>query len=69
MTPLAIPYFVPPTVPDTWVPWPLQSFVPWPSLIAVYPVGLTRPVKSWCEARMPVSTMYAVTPAPVVGYV
>ena len=37
MTCLATPYVVPPVVPATWVPWPLQSFVPCPSFIAVKP--------------------------------
>ncbi len=35
VTALATPYVVPPTVPATWVPCPLQSVVPRPSLIAV----------------------------------
>jgi hypothetical protein len=35
VTCLATPYVVPPTVPATWVPWPLQSVVPRPSLIAL----------------------------------
>ena len=51
---LATPYVVPPIVPATWVPWPLQSVVPLPSLIAVKPL-LTRPVNSWCDASSPVS--------------
>ena len=35
VTAFATPYVEPPTVPATWVPWPLQSVVPRPSLIAV----------------------------------
>jgi hypothetical protein len=35
VTCLATPYVVPPTVPATWVPCPLQSVVPPPSLMAV----------------------------------
>src|SRR5438094_5086637 len=31
VTCLATPYVVPPVVPATWVPWPLQSLVPFPS--------------------------------------
>ena len=54
VTCLATPYVVPPVVPATWVPWPWQSFVPWPSLMAVKPFPI-RPVNCWCVARMPVS--------------
>jgi hypothetical protein len=42
----------------------LQSSVLRPSVIAVKPVP-TRPANSWWSARMPVSMMKAVTPAPV----
>ena len=45
-----------------------QSFVPLPSSIEVNPVP-TRPPNCVCEARMPVSRMYAVTPRPVGEYV
>ena len=48
-TPLATPQVVPPTVPDTWVPWPSQSVVPRPSLMAVKP-DTTRPARSWWAA-------------------
>ena len=64
VTCLATPYVVPPTVPATCVPWPLQSFVPFPSPTKSAPLP-TRPANSWCVARMPVSMMYAFTPAPV----
>jgi hypothetical protein len=65
-TAFAMPYVDPPTVPATWVPWPLQSLEPFPSLTAVVP-GRTRPPKSTWLAKIPVSMMYAVTPAPVLG--
>ena len=51
-------------MPATWVPWPLQSFVPLPSAIAVY-APTARPPKSTCVVRIPVSMMYTCTPAPV----
>src|SRR5262245_35567276 len=51
VTPLATPYFVPPTVPATWVPWPLQSSGLPP--IALYPPR-RRPVKSLLVLLMPV---------------
>src|SRR5262245_19493136 len=54
VTCLATPYVVPPTVPDTCVPCPLQSFVPPPTSSTPFP---TRPANSWCVARMPVSMM------------
>jgi serine protease len=39
--------------PATWVPCPLQSFVPvWSTKLAPMPI---LPVNSWCVARMPVS--------------
>jgi hypothetical protein len=56
VTCLATPYVEPPTVPATWVPWPLQSLVPRPSLMAVKP-DCTRPPNSLWPARMPVSMM------------
>ena len=31
----ATPYVSPPTVPATWVPWPLQSSTPRPSAMAL----------------------------------
>jgi len=52
---LATPYLAPAIVPETCVPWPLQSVVPWPSLISVRPT-VTLPPKSVCEASTPVST-------------
>ena len=63
-TPRATPQVEPPTVPATWVPWPLQSFVPLPSETAVKPASM-RPVNSLWLERMPVSMMKALTPAPV----
>ena len=63
-TSLATPYVAPPTVPDTWVPWPLQSAAVPPAVISSTPV-LARPPNSEWANRMPVSMMYAVTPAPV----
>ena len=66
-TPLATPYVEPPTVPATCVPWPLQSSALPPS-IASKP-ELARPPNCWWLVRIPVSMMYAVTPAPVGVYV
>jgi hypothetical protein len=54
VTCFATPYVVPPTVPETWVPCPLQSFVPPPTSSTPLP---TRPANCWCVARMPVSMM------------
>ncbi|GAB3811010.1 hypothetical protein GCM10027605_50330 [Micromonospora zhanjiangensis] len=54
-TALATPYEVPPTVPATCVPWPLQSSAEPPST-ASYPL-LALPPKSLWENRMPVSMM------------
>ena len=65
LTPLATPYWEPPTVPATCVPCPLQSVL-LPSPVVFVP-QLARPPKSLWEVRMPVSMMYAVTPAPVLG--
>ena len=56
VTCLATPYVVPPVVPATWVPWPLQSLVPFPSPTKSVPLP-TLPVNCWCVARMPVSMM------------
>ena len=56
VTCLATPYVVPPVVPATCVPWPLQSFVPCPSPTKSAPLP-TRPVNCWCVARIPVSMM------------
>ncbi len=56
LTSWATPYVSPPTVPATWVPWPWQSSVPRPSLIALKP-EVARPLNSACERRMPVSMM------------
>ena len=58
VTCFARPYVVPPVVPATCVPWPLQSFVPFPSLTAVKPFPIL-PANSWWLARIPVSMMYA----------
>lgn len=51
----ATPYVEPPTVPVTWVPWPLQSLPPRPSPIASKP-GTARPPNSACLKSMPVSS-------------
>jgi hypothetical protein len=53
---LATPYVVPPVVPATCVPWPLQSFVPFPSPTKSAPLPIL-PLNSWCDARTPVSMM------------
>ena len=55
VTCLATPYVVPPTVPDTCVPWPLQSSALPPST-ASKPVT-ARPANSEWLKRMPVSMM------------
>src|SRR5918992_6360919 len=68
LTDLATPWIEPPIVPATWVPCPLQSLVPRPSLIAVKPPP-ARPPNCECVVRMPVSITYALTPAPVALYV
>src|SRR5215218_7496032 len=64
----ATPYVLPPTVPDTCVPWPLQSAAEPPGVISSTPVTARPPNSEWAN-RMPVSMMYAVTPAPVEPYV
>src|SRR6266550_4639573 len=51
VTALAIPYVAPPIVPETCVPWPLQSVWPKPSPIASKP-NIARPPKSVCERRI-----------------
>jgi hypothetical protein len=56
VTSLATPYVVPPVVPATCVPCPLQSFVPLPSPTKSAPLPM-RPLNCWCVARMPVSMM------------
>jgi hypothetical protein len=62
-TAFATPYLAPPTVPATWVPWPLQSPVlPSPTVFAP---AVARPPNSPCVSRMPESMTYAVTPEPV----
>jgi hypothetical protein len=55
-TSFATPYLVPPTVPATWVPWPLQS-VESSSLSTVSRPWTARPAKSLWVVRMPVSMM------------
>src|SRR6266545_3652178 len=66
-TPLATPYEVPPTVPDTCVPCPLQSvLLPSPTVLVPQ---VARPPKSLWLVRIPVSMMYAVTFDAVFGYV
>ena len=65
LTPLATPYAEPPTVPATCVPCPLQSSAAPPS-IASKP-DAARPPNCACVVRMPVSMMYAFTPAPVAA--
>jgi hypothetical protein len=66
LTFLATPQVALPTVPATWVPWPLQSSEPRPSLIAEYPARARPPKLAWLTL-MPVSMMYAVTPEPSLG--
>src|SRR5919198_5699255 len=59
LTPLATPYELPPTVPATCVPCPLQSvLLPSPAVLVPQ---TARPPKSWWAVRIPVSMMYAVT--------
>ncbi len=60
---LAMPYLVPAAVPVTCVPCPWQSLAVPPLVIASKPFP-TRPVKSECVRRMPVSMVYSWTPAP-----
>src|SRR4051812_11847756 len=67
-TALATPYVVPPTVPDTCEPWPLQSTAVPPAVISSMPVE-ARPAYSVCVKLMPVSMMYTVTPEPSTLYV
>ncbi len=50
----ATPYVPPATVPATWVPWPLQSLLPFPSEMELNP-EVTRPAKSVWSGRTPVS--------------
>jgi hypothetical protein len=61
--PFATPYVLPPTVPATCVPWPLQScpLPPKPSYT------LLARLPNWvCAVRMPVSMTYTRTPLPVL---
>src|SRR5262245_1890652 len=67
LTDFATPYVVPPIVPDTCVPWPLQSSADPPSISSTPLVA--RPPNCVCVKRMPVSITYAFTPAPVAVYV
>jgi hypothetical protein len=54
---LATPQVVPPTVPATWVPWPLQSLPFWPSPIEVEAEDW-RGRRTRCGVkRMPLSMM------------
>jgi hypothetical protein len=55
-TALATPQVVPPVVPATWVPWPLQSLALPPLVIASNP-PTSRPEKSAWSRRIPVSMM------------
>src|SRR5512139_3162259 len=66
-TPLARPYSAPPMVPETCVPWPLQSVL-LPSPVVLVP-QVARPPKVLCVVRIPVSITYAVTLDAVVEYV
>ena len=54
LTPLATPYVVPPIVPATCVPCPLQSAVPPASALKA---ATARPPNSPCDSRIPVSMM------------
>jgi hypothetical protein len=58
-TPFARPNCVPPIVPATCVPWPLQSVL-LPSPVVLVP-HTARPPNVWWVVRMPVSITYAVT--------
>src|SRR4051812_35955374 len=64
---LATPQVLPPIVPATCVPWPLQSSALPPST-ASNP-ELARVPNSLWENRRPVSMTYAVTPSPAAPYV
>ena len=66
VTLLATPTLLPPMVPATCVPWPVQSVVPSDWSTEENPV-LTRPANSGCVASTPESMTKAVTPAPVAG--
>jgi hypothetical protein len=55
-TPLATPNAAPPTVPETCVPWPLQSMPLRPSPTASKATRARRP-NVVCVTRMPVSMM------------
>ena len=50
VTSLAMPYVSPPTMPATWVPWPLQSAVLGDASTVLMP-GDTRPLKSMLACR------------------
>jgi hypothetical protein len=62
LTSLATPYVRPPTVPATWVPWPLQSCAV-ESLSMKSQPEVARPPNSAWLVRMPVSSTYTVTSA------
>lgn len=68
VTPFATPETVPPRMPDTWVPWPLQSCTPRPSPKSMNAPAPTRPWNSTCVVLIPVSMTYAVVPTPVEVY-
>src|SRR5919205_107767 len=68
VTALATPYVEPPTVPETCVPWPLQSAAEPPAVTSSTPL-IARPPNCVWVYRMPVSMMYAFTPLPVAAYV
>src|SRR5829696_697806 len=55
----ATPYWLPPMVPATWVPWPWQSvLLPSPTVLVPQ---TARPPNVVCVVRMPVSMTYPVT--------
>src|SRR5438105_7873045 len=68
VTAFATPYVEPPTVPETCVPWPLQSEAEPPGVTSSTPLIARPPNWVWVN-RMPVSMMYAFTPLPVAVYV
>src|SRR5438046_10714710 len=63
-TAFATPYVAAPIVPATWVPWPLQASPVTPG--ASY-TSSPRPPNPASGGQIPRSTVYAGTPAPVVG--
>ena len=65
-TRLATPYAVPPMVPATWVPCPLQS-VSLPSPVVLVPAAGPAAEVACGVTRIPVSMTYAVTDAAGVA--